>query len=72
MRHVLFDLRFILRNWRYFHAHGVLTSELREWWNDYDPPKPSVDYSVNVNVGANTAALIQDLQRAAASHRGLR
>lgn len=52
MKHVLFDLRFILRNWRYLHFHKALWSELRDWWLDYEPqskPKVTVDYSINVN-----------------------
>lgn len=66
MKHLLFDLRFILRNWRYFHAHGVLLRELREWWNDYDqlPARSPIrtDYNINVS-SAPVAQMVADMKR---------
>jgi hypothetical protein len=66
MKHLLYDLQFILRNWRYFHAHGVLGRELREWWNDYESPASPVhaDCRINMSQMANRAdQVVADLRR---------
>lgn len=36
MKRLMGDLGFILRNWRYFHAHHALRDVLKAWWIDYD------------------------------------
>lgn len=63
MIRLLKDLGFILRNWRYFHAHHALWAELRDWLVDYEPPqeepKPTVNYSITVNSNAATVGEIQ-------------
>lgn len=64
MKHLLYDLRFILRNWRYFHAHGALLRELREWWRDYEPTGSPVRIDHGINTSSEMAdRIVADLRR---------
>jgi hypothetical protein len=58
MIRLFYDLGFILRNWRYLHAHHALRIELRDWFIDYDRPQPpQVQTTYNINIGDNADAM---------------
>jgi hypothetical protein len=49
LRYRIYGVWFVLRNWRYHHAHHCLGRALADEATDRPPPPgPTIDYSINL------------------------